>query len=89
MRAINSSFLGPGIGVHSSEIFRATSGFYFRLLEPFFLRSVHRFFISSDNRFLPAGVRWSRLFLLPAARLGATFILTVALGDWPSSAAMA
>ncbi len=27
-------------------------------------QAIHRFFIISDNRFLPAGVRWSRFFLV-------------------------
>jgi hypothetical protein len=53
---------------------------YWRLLEPFFLFSAHRFFIMSDNRFLPAGVRWSRFFLVRVARWE-TAILFVALGD--------
>jgi transposase len=57
LRAINSSLLGPGIGIYSGENFRANLGFYCRLLKRFFLLSAHRFFISSDNRFLPAGVR--------------------------------
>jgi hypothetical protein len=81
IRAINSSLLCSGIGIHSGEIFRATLGFYLIFLEPFFLLSAHRFFIMSDNRFLPAGVRRSRFFLLPAARLGTALLFAVDFGD--------
>jgi hypothetical protein len=52
---------------------------YWRLLEPFFLFSAHRFFIMSDNRFLPAGVRWSRFFLVRVARWETAILIC---GSW-------
>ncbi len=79
--ALPAAYVGPPFGAGGLQRnFQAILASYACLLEPFFLFSAHRFFIMSDNRFLPAGVRWSRFFLVLVA-LWETAILLVVLGD--------